>query len=118
MKTTVIKYLVAIATFSLAGGIFAADLSGSRGKIFKVKPRASTFELLKETVFDPRTNEGKSRYTVYWTEKTTFSVVVEQKDFSGLTGPVLVDLNPVNNRHAKTMNSGKDFFVKMLTIIA
>jgi len=92
-----------------------AELNGVKGKIFRVKPGEKSFEILKETVFDPKTNEGRSRFKVYWDDKTQFKVLTEQKDFKGIKGPVLADLNPVNARHAKAMTSGKDFYAKIIT---
>ena len=40
-------------------------LNGVSGNVFNVNMVVNSFELLKETVFDPKTNEGKSRHTVY-----------------------------------------------------
>jgi len=56
-----------------ASGDAAEDLNGAQGKIFNVNLSNKSFELLKRTVYDPETGEGKSRHTVYWNDKTTFS---------------------------------------------
>ena len=91
------------------------DLNGAKGKIFKVNTSLQSFELLKETVYDPKTNEGKSRFKIYWDEKTRFNIVKEQQDFKGIKGPVWADFNPVNERHANSMTSGKSFHAKTVT---
>ena len=46
----------------------AADLDGATGNIFKVDPGLKSFELLKETEYDPKTDLGQSRFTVFWTD--------------------------------------------------
>jgi len=56
-----------------ASGDAPEDLNGAQGKIFNVNLSTKSFELLKQTVYDPETGEGKSRHTVYWNDKTTFS---------------------------------------------
>lgn len=58
------------------------------GKLFRVDLAGQCCELLKETVFDPETNEGESRWPVRWGADTRFVKVVTQNSFSGIAGPV------------------------------
>jgi hypothetical protein len=70
----------AIATASFINIAFAEvspGLNGATGNIFKVDLKAQTFELLKQTEYDPKTDIGKSRFTVYWNEKTEISAVTK-----------------------------------------
>ena len=96
------KRLIPALLFSLSAlPVFPADdLNGVSGKIFHVDLENKSFELLKETVYDPQTNEGKSRHRVYWTDDTTFTKVVTQKDFSGLNN-VVVEI-PVDGKLQKS----------------
>ncbi len=87
----VIKTLVIILTFSTSA-VFSADLDGVNGKIFKVNPTTKSFELLKETVFDPKTDEGKSRHQVEWTNKTKFTKVLHQRNFKNLPNSIIVEI--------------------------
>ncbi|MBT8037783.1 MAG: SGNH/GDSL hydrolase family protein [Verrucomicrobiae bacterium] len=95
----------------------AEDLNGARGKIFKVDLPARSFELLKETVLDPQTNEGKSRHTVHWTEQTQFTKIDLQNDFKGLSGPVVVQFEMLNATQADAAAQGKPFVFKMAKVL-
>ena len=95
--------------------VIKTDLNGAKGKVFRVDMKQNSFELLKETVYDPKTNEGRSRFKVYWNEETKFRIIKEQKDFAGVKGAVWADFHPVNERHAKSMISGKPFHAKTVT---
>jgi len=57
----------------------AENLDGAPGKVFRVNEAEKCFELLKETVFDPETGVGKSRHTVYWSDRTKFTKVSGKK---------------------------------------
>jgi acyl-CoA thioesterase-1 len=50
-------------------------LDGASGNIFKFDLKTRSFELLKETEYDPKTDLGKSRFTVHWDEKTRMTRV-------------------------------------------
>ena len=56
---------------------------GVTGKIFHVDVGNRSFELLKETEYDPKTDMGLSRVTVHWTEQTTIRKVEEKTSFAG-----------------------------------
>lgn len=95
----------------------AEDLNGARGKIFNVNPAAKNFELLKETVFDPQTHEGKSRHTVPWTDQTQFIKAVQQADFTALEGRVVTRFKMLNDSQAEAAAQGKPFLFKEADVL-
>ena len=74
------------------------DLNGATGNFFGVDLNVKSFELLKETVYDPQTGAGTSWHTVYWTDSTTVTEVAEKTSFAGLKAPVIVDFHGIGNR--------------------
>lgn len=96
----------------------AEDLNGAQGKIFHVNEQDKSFELLKETVLDPKTNEGKSRHTVYWTDQTRFIRVVRQNSFEGIAKPVTGCFRKLDDANAKMAAEGKPFVVMSVTLLA
>ncbi|MFO7821526.1 MAG: SGNH/GDSL hydrolase family protein [Lentisphaeria bacterium] len=94
------------------------NLDGVRGKVFRIAPEEQSFQLLKETAFDPKTNEGKSRHTVYWTDRTRFVKVKRQSNFKGLAGEYLAHFRNLNDKNATAVAAGRDFVVKHVTILA
>ncbi len=65
--------MAAVFAITLASAEVATGLNGATGNMFHVDLKAQTFELLKETVYDPQTDIGKSRFTVSWNEKTAIT---------------------------------------------
>ena len=93
-----------VAPLSLAALLVmpaAADptigLDGASGHIFKVDPAANSFELLKETEYDPKTNAGQSRFTVHWTDRTTITRIEERTSFAGIKGPLIADFHGIDD---------------------
>ena len=118
---TMNKYLCAIlitVILSTVSTVSAAEnLDGVNGKIFNVDMNAKSFELLKETVFDPKTNEGKSRHTIYWTDKTKFTKIIEQKHFGGVTGPVVTVFEGIRDKDTEALAQGKPFSAKIALVL-
>ncbi|HAS82631.1 MAG TPA: hypothetical protein DCS43_08175 [Verrucomicrobia bacterium] len=94
------------------------DLNGVRGKIFRVDMEQKKFELLKETVFDPKTQEGRSRHTVHWTEKTRFINVTIQNSFKGIDRPVTACFTKLEEGYSAAMVAGEPVVVMQVTIPA
>jgi len=95
----------------------AEALDGVKGKIFHVAPAEKSFELLKETVFDPKTREGKSRHAIYWTDETVFIKVTRHKSFKEIQGRVLVEFYGLSEKWADAIEAGQPFrdrYVKIL----
>ncbi len=95
----------------------AEDLNGVRGKIFRVDLDAKRFELLKETVIDPKTDEGKSRHTVYWTDTTEFKKVVRHKSFKDIQGKQLVEFYDLGEQWTAAIKAGKMFKDRYVRIL-
>lgn len=94
------------------------DLNGVNGKLFHVDLQNKRFELLKETVIDPRTNEGRSRHAVYWTDSTRFNKVVRQNSFAGLEHPVMACFRKLDADNAKAAAEGRPFVVMEVLLLA
>lgn len=94
------------------------DLNGAKGKIFHVNVKAKSFELLKETVLDPKTNEGKSRHTVYWTDKTRFVKVLSQHDFERVDKPLMARIRKLDETNAKSAAEGTPFIAMDVTLLS
>ncbi len=96
----------------------AEDLNGVKGKIFHVDPAKKCFELLKETVYDPKTDEGKSRHTIHWTDATRFTKVVRHKNFKNIHGRQMVEFYDLNDNAVQAIKAGGELrhrSVKVLT---
>lgn len=93
------------------------DLNGAEGRIFRVDPAGRSFELLKETVFDPTTNEGRSRHTIHWTDRTRFVRVEERNGFEGVEGPVTLHLHNLDEPDAAAAAAGEPFVVMRATVV-
>jgi acyl-CoA thioesterase-1 len=94
------------------------DLNGARGKIFHVNLENQSFELLKETAIDPRTNEGKSRHTLIWTDTARIIQAHEQNNFAGITTPRLARFKKLDEENAQAAASGKPFIVMEAQLLA
>ena len=110
------KVLASIIIMGFMNGNCADGLNEAEGKIFNVNPDSKSFELLKKTAYDPVTNEGKSRFTVYWTDKTQFIKVRSQKNFENITGPVVADFKLLNKEHTKAVRGLRRFAFKYADI--
>lgn len=94
----------------------AENLDGVSGKVFRVDGKNRSFEFLKETVIDPKTNEGKSRHTLRWTDRTDFTKVVRQNNFAGIPGPVVARFHNLDENNARAAAAGEPFKCKAVTI--
>jgi len=97
---------------------FREDLDGVRGKAFHVDLEMRQFELLKETVIDPQSDEGRSRHTVRWGEDARFIRIVQQNGFMGVDGPVLIHVHALDEENAPAASAGEPFVVMHVTIPA
>ena len=79
---------VALVAAPIAQAQIEVDLDGAKGHIHKVDLDAKSFQLLKETEYDPKSDITQSRFTVHWDENTTVVAVEERKSFEGIEGPV------------------------------
>ncbi len=88
------------------------------GKLFRVDLPQRSCDLLKETVIDPKTNEGESRWKVQWREDTRFVKVLKQNSFTGITGTVWVHLRQLNPGEGRAAAEGRPFVALNVTILA
>jgi len=96
----------------------ATGLDGATGNIFKVDLAARNFELLKETEYDPKTDLGKSRFTVHWSDRTTITRIEEKTDFAGVKGPVIADFHGIDDANSKALKEGKPFVARVAILHA
>ncbi len=77
MKNLICAAMAAASFITTGFAEVSSGLNGATGNIFHVDLKAQSFELLKETEYDPKTDIGKSRFTVYWNDKTEISAVTK-----------------------------------------
>jgi len=65
MRHLIHAALAAAFTLTVHSAEIPSGLNGATGNMFKIDLTAQTFELLKATEYDPKTDIGKSRFTVY-----------------------------------------------------
>ncbi len=92
-------------------------LNGATGSVFKVNPEQRSFELLKETEYDPKTDIGRSRFTVYWNDQTRFTKVTERTSFEGLAAPVIADFNGLDEKNTKALSEGMPFVASKVSLL-
>jgi acyl-CoA thioesterase-1 len=115
--SAIITFLAALAALS-SFGENAIGLDGATGNIFKVDPTHKSFEMLKATEYDPKTNIGKSRFTVYWNENTVVTLVENVENFSGIKGPVVVNFQGIDATNVKALKERKPFVARVATLLS
>lgn len=108
-----------LAVGTLVAGVSAESapgLDGASGHIYKVDLEKRCFELLKETEYDPKTDLGQSRFTVYWDAQTQVRSTKELKSFEGIDGPVQAIFQGLNVANRKALADGKPFEARVVTL--
>jgi len=109
--------LLFAAVIAPAGaGEIPAGLDGATGNIFKVDTEAKTFELLKETEYDPKTDIGKSRFTIHWGDELEITQIEEVTSFDGIKGPVVANFYGIDQVNRKARTEGKAFEARVVEI--
>jgi hypothetical protein len=111
--------LAAIASIAISSVVEASetpDLNDATGRIFKINPAARSFELLKETEYDPLTLAGRSRFTVYWSDDTVITYAEEIDDYSVITKPVIANFSGISGDERKKMERGEEFRARLVTL--
>ena len=93
-------------------------LDGATGNVFKVDVAAKTFELLKETEYDPKTDIGKSRFTIHWEDDVEITRIEEVKSFDGIQGPLVAKFYGIDQVNRKALADGKAFEARVAEIIS
>jgi len=74
MKHFSTPWIPAAIVLAFSNAVWAqSSLDGATGRISDVNLETRTFELLKETEYDPATGTGQSRFTVHWSESTVIT---------------------------------------------
>ncbi|MFM2170790.1 MAG: hypothetical protein RI957_1019 [Verrucomicrobiota bacterium] len=94
----------------------AVELDGATGNIFKVNPANSSFEILKETEYEPKTDIGQSRFTVYASDDTRVIQIETRANFSGIQAPVVVAFQGIDGANAKALSERKAFVARVATV--
>ena len=92
------------------------SLDGATGNVFKFDAGTKTFELLKETEYDPKTEAAKSRFTVHWTDETVVRKISAPTNFAGLGQQLTVTFQGIDERNSKALAEGKPIVVGMATV--
>ncbi len=87
------------------------------GKLFQVNPENRTFELLKETEYDPKTDIGRSRFSATWTENAAIRKVEEKTSFAGIKGQVWVKFQGIDAANRKAIAERKPFVARVATVM-
>lgn len=94
----------------------ADSLDGASGRLYKPDLEERSFELLKETEYDPKTDIGQSRFTVYWSEDVEIVHISERKDFAGLPSEIAANFKGINDANVKALLTGKPFVARVATL--
>lgn len=109
-------FILALSTL-LVPSAEGQGLNGATGSVFKVNPEQRSFELLKETEYDPRTDIGRSRFTVYWNDQTRLTKVTERANFDGIAGPVMADFGGLDEKNIKALSVGMPFVAPKVSLL-
>lgn len=109
-------WIVASLLASATAEEIPAGLDGATGNIFKVDTESKTFELLKETEYDPKTDIGKSRFTIHWGEGLKITRIEEVTSFDGIGGPVVAKFYGIDTANRKALAGGKAFEARVAEI--
>ncbi|MFU8892598.1 MAG: SGNH/GDSL hydrolase family protein [Luteolibacter sp.] len=102
----------AVLAFPYAA-IAQSDLNGAAGRIFVVNRENRTFELLKETEYDPVTAAAQSRFTVHWTDQTVITQVGERQDFAGIGDAVFANFYGISADQMQAVERGEAFVARV-----
>jgi len=83
------------------------------GNIFKVDDSKKTFELLKETEYDPKSDITSSRVTIHWTDATEFLSIEQIHDFTSIKEPTPAKFYGIDQPNRKALAEGKAFVARV-----
>jgi hypothetical protein len=108
--------LLLLPCVSPLGAESLAPLDGAEGRVLKVDPEAQTFEFLKATEYDPKTDIGRSRFTVHWEDDAKIIHRQELKSFDQITAKVLAEFRGINDTESKALQAGEPFTSRIVTL--
>ncbi len=110
--------LIALSALGLSPASANPGLDGATGHIFKFDAEKKTFELLKETEYDPKTETVRSRFTVHWTDGTEVEKVSQKTSFAGLGQQLQVVFEEIDKKNAEAFYEGKPFIAGAATVFS
>lgn len=113
--TTAILTLTVLAIMHCAGAVING-LDGATGNICKVNLEQRSFEWLKETEYDPKTDLQQSRFTVYWNDETAITKIDEASDSGGIKEPVTASFHGIDAANSKALEEGRPFITRVATL--
>jgi hypothetical protein len=106
-----------IASLCIVAAENTGGLHGASGNMFHVDHSARRFELLKETEYDPKTEIGKSRFTVHWEETTEIIQVTEPTDFTVVPAPSMAEFYGLDATNVRAANAGEAFVARVAIVV-
>ncbi|MFK7910629.1 MAG: SGNH/GDSL hydrolase family protein [Akkermansiaceae bacterium] len=92
------------------------SLDGAQGRIFKVDVNNKSFELLKATEYSPKSDIGKSRFTLHWQDGVKITQKEGLKSFDHINGRVIAEFSGINEHESKALSEGKPFSSRIVTL--
>lgn len=108
-----IRFLLCTAT--VVSVLEASELY--KGKLFHIDPKTRTFDLLKETEYDPKSDLTTSRLSCEWKPGARIRQIVEPRSFDGIKGPVWAKLRGLDQKSQASAENGEAFVVRVMTLI-
>lgn len=111
------RLLLSLAVLGLSpASANPGSLDGATGNIFKFDAEKKSFELLKETEYDPKTETARSRFTVYWTDATEVRKITAPPNFAGLGPQLMATFDGIDENNAKALQEGNPFIARIATV--
>jgi pimeloyl-ACP methyl ester carboxylesterase len=85
------------------------------GKLYRVNPDKRSFEILKETGYDPKTAISRSRIEGTWTANAKLARTDEKPSFAGIKGPVWTKFQGIDAANQKAIAQRKPFVARVAT---
>jgi pimeloyl-ACP methyl ester carboxylesterase len=102
--------------FGLSTAWAQSHLNGASGQLFKPDLEEGSFEFLTKTEYDPKSDIGKSRFTVHWSEDVEIIRIGELKDFSTIPGSINATFRGITKVDAEAQAAGKPFVARVATL--
>ncbi len=110
--------LLLLAQLTASSTLAASSLNGATGNVFKLDLENRSFELLKETEYDPKSDIGQSRFTVRWTDSTTVTKVEARTSFAGMKGPVITEFIGIDAPNSAALKERKPFVARTAIVLS
>lgn len=116
LKHPVFHAAMAVVLLSRSVVFAQESLDGAVGRIFDINLDAGTFELLKETEYDPITAAGRSRFTVHLATDAVITTEQERDTFDWISSPVLANFYGMDDAGMKSFEAGEAFVARVVVL--